>query len=223
MVIQYDYCSLGHDESTMSSIFQSLVVTTESNSVPHCWRLQVIANTATWTWSWQDVETLSVSSEQGNPQTSSEIQEFHMAKCESISFHTVRWKKCNVCLLLRLAKTRVRPSAHRAQRQVYIGIDVQSSIEYPEARIEETNSWDIEKKGLVGGSLSIFACQIPEFFVDEFPDFSPCSGIFVVSRNPCGIRETRSPSTLGTMSLPSSSWLSLSSAWPHKVGSFHPV
>jgi hypothetical protein len=28
---------------------------------------------------------------------------------------------------------------------------------------------------------------------------------------------------LGTMSLPSSSWLSLSSAWPHKVGSFHPV
>ena len=46
-------------------------------------------------------------------------------------------------------------------------------------------------------------------FVDEFPDFSPCSGIFVVSRNPCGIRETRSPSTLGTMSLPSSSWLSL--------------
>lgn len=160
MVIQHDYCSLGHDESTMSSIFFSplLWVTTESDSVPHCWRLQVIANTATWTWSWQDVETKSVSSEQDNPKTSSEIQEFHMAKCESISFHTVRWKNCNVCLLLglhfqqcscstmRLAKTRVRPSAHSAQRQVYIGIDVQSSIEYPEARIEETNSWDITKR-----------------------------------------------------------------------------
>lgn len=190
MVIQYDYCSLGHDESTMSSIFQSLVVTTESDSVPHCWRLQVIANTATWTWSWQDVETLSVSSEQGNPQTSSEIQEFHMAKCESISFHTVRWKKCNVCLLLRLAKTRVRPSAHRAQRQVYIGIDVQSSIEYPEARIEETNSWDIEKKDSLVDRFPFLPVKSLNFSLMNFQisllavAFLSSAGIHVASGRP---------------------------------------
>lgn len=55
-------------------------MSTKWDSVLHCWRLQVIANTAAWTWSW-DVITLSESSEQGKqvqsgtPQTLSEIED----------------------------------------------------------------------------------------------------------------------------------------------------
>lgn len=69
------------------------------------------------------------------------------------------------CSTMRLAKTRVQRKRKRPS-QVYIGIDVQSSIAYPEAGSEETKNWDTP--------LAFHVClSSPSFH--WFPDFSPYS------------------------------------------------
>ena len=117
------------------------------------------------------------------------------------------------CSTMRLAKTRVQRKRKRPS-QVYIGIDVQSSIAYPEAGSEETKNWDTP--------LAFHVCLSNQ--IHHFIDFQIsllivfADGIFVHCWNLHMPRETRWPFTLGTISLPSSSWLSLPSAGLLKVG-----